>query len=346
MQIDRQKKFNKLFPKALSWRKSQMISALFDAKINNWMSVSSLPNDLRKKMTDSIPWMSVTQNELYESRDKQTHKALLALTDGNIIETVLMKNKREQFSVCVSSQVGCAMGCIFCATGQIGLKRNLTTDEIVDQLRFWQYFLRDYKINDRISNIVIMGMGEPLANYENVKTAIEQWLKYTDIGANHITVSTVGILAYLNKILTDKNWPPVRVAISLHSANETTRKKIVPTTGNDYLHQLSQWAKKYLETKGANKRHLTFEYVLLSDINDSTLDAKMLGNFAAAIGHVKINLIPFNNVLGKNLQRSQTADQFATIVKKYGITTTIRQSAGQDIMAACGQLSGKKNKVG
>ncbi|MFA5318421.1 MAG: 23S rRNA (adenine(2503)-C(2))-methyltransferase RlmN [Patescibacteria group bacterium] len=341
MEQTRAEQFASFFPEQPRWRFSQIERALFNPEISGWEDISNLPQDMRGKLASSLPWISVARKELYKSKDGQTRKALLKFSDGQKIETVLMKNKRGQYSVCVSSQAGCAMGCIFCATGAIGLKRNLTADEIADQLRFWKYFLHSHGIKERVSNIVIMGMGEPLANYDNVKTAIGQWLEYTDIGANHITVSTVGLLPDLQKILADKTWPPVRIAISLHSADEASRKKIVPTTSENYLQGLEKWIKEYLKTKAGNKRHLTFEYVLLAGINDSPRDAKLLGDFVAKTGRVKVNLIPFNDISDKALQRSRAADEFALILKKCGVMATVRQSAGQDIMAACGQLAGK-----
>ena len=152
-----------------------------------------------------------------------THQPWLTLADGQKVETVLMENKRGDWTICVSSQLGCAMGCTFCATGKMGLTRNMTADEITDQYRFWQHFIatprsgayqEDFKGDQRISNVVFMGMGEPLANYENVKKSIHTWLKNTDLGPTHITVSTVGILPVLEEILTDPDWPDARLAIS------------------------------------------------------------------------------------------------------------------------------------
>jgi len=341
MEQTRHEQFATLFPEQPRWRLSQVECALFNPEISSWEKISNIPLGLREKIAPSLPWISVVQDELYKSSDKQTHRALLKLYDGKKIETVLIKNKRGQFSVCVSSQVGCAMGCSFCATGAMGFKRNLTADEIVDQLRFWKYFLRNHNIKERVSNIVMMGMGEPLANYDNVKAAISQWLEFTDIGANHITVSTVGLLPHLQKILMDKTWPSVRIAISLHSADDNLRKKIVPTTDKNYLNGLVQWAKEYFKIKASNKRHLTFEYVLLGGINDSLRDAKLLGNFAAKTGRIKVNLIPFNDINNPSLKSSRVADEFVLILKKCGVLATVRQSAGGDIMAACGQLAGK-----
>ncbi|MDP3899621.1 MAG: 23S rRNA (adenine(2503)-C(2))-methyltransferase RlmN [bacterium] len=340
MELTRQQQYKKMFPDQPVWRWEQIERAFFNPQITNWLDITTISADLRASLTQNLPWLTVTPDKLFTSRDQQTYKALLALIDGEKIETVLMKNKRGQWSVCVSSQVGCAMNCSFCATGRMGLRRNLTSDEIADQLRYWFYFLRDKKITERVSNIVMMGMGEPLANYDNVVTALWQWLHHTDIGANHITVSTVGLMPFLKKILEDKDWPPVRLAISLHSANETLRKKIVPSTGANFLAELAAWVKEYLKIKGSNKRHITFEYILLRGVNDSARDAKTLADFVMKTGRIKVNLIPFNDINDARLERSPGADEFAKILTSCGVTTTVRQSAGADIMAACGQLAG------
>ncbi|OGF28259.1 hypothetical protein A2477_04630 [Candidatus Falkowbacteria bacterium RIFOXYC2_FULL_47_12] len=339
MPLTRFETFQTLFPAEPAWRFRQIERALFDPRVNGWQDISNLPQDMRAALAENVAWSSIAEANVYASKDGSTRKALVQLHDREKIETVLMKNKRGEWSVCVSSQVGCSMNCSFCATGRMGLRRNLTADEIIDQLRFWYYFLRDKKLDGRISNIVMMGMGEPLANYENVKSTLRQWLACTDIGPNHITVSTVGLLPFLQKILQDAAWPPVRIAISLHSADETLRKKIVPTTTGNYLAELSQWIKKYLQTKASNKRHVTFEYVLLRGVNDSVRDAKLLADFVTTTGRVKVNLIPFNDINDAALQRSNNTDEFAAVLKKCGVTVTVRQSAGLDIMAACGQLA-------
>ncbi|HBU09367.1 MAG TPA: hypothetical protein DEB30_01030 [Candidatus Peribacter riflensis] len=352
--LTRAQRFQSLFPSAPAFRFRQAEAALFQPDATGWGSVSVFPKAMREEMEAKIPWMSVTLHRMLTSKDGETFKAVLRTEDNLLFETVLMGNAREQWTVCVSSQVGCAMHCVFCATGAMGLKRSLASDEIVDQLRFWLQFLHKPLTRSlpggerssggahdasRISNIVFMGMGEPLANYENVKSTLRQWLACTDIGPNHITVSTVGLLPFLQKILQDAAWPPVRIAISLHSADETLRKKIVPTTTGNYLAELSQWIKKYLQTKASNKRHVTFEYVLLRGVNDSVRDAKLLADFVTTTGRVKVNLIPFNDINDAALQRSNNTDEFAAVLKKCGVTVTVRQSAGLDIMAACGQLA-------
>jgi 23S rRNA (adenine2503-C2)-methyltransferase len=230
----------------------------------------------------------------------------------------------------------------------MGLKRNLTVDEITDQYRFWNYFIAEKKpkhpeadknAEARISNIVFMGMGEPLANYDTVKDTMNQWLKFTDIGRTHITVSTVGMLPMLEKILDDKDWPHVRLALSLHSAEPSTRKQIVPTSYDGFLEKAQDWAKRYLAKFGNNKHHLTFEYVMLRDINDTQHHAQALYKFVNKVGQVKVNLIPYNltdNPFKRSLD--PVIADFKATLEAHGVTCTIRKTMGDDIAAACGQL--------
>ena len=153
-------------------------------------------------MEEKTPWYSISLYNIFISQKKDTHKAILQTSDNQKFESVLMENRTGAWTICVSSQIGCAMKCSFCATGTMGIKRNLSSDEIVDQYRFWNAAIQPH---ERISNIVFMGMGEPLANYENVRHAINQILKHTDIGRTKITVSSVGIIPQLERILTDKS---------------------------------------------------------------------------------------------------------------------------------------------
>ena len=336
----RKEQFSALYPAEPAFRWTQIEQAFFNPKFSGWNDILNLPNNMRQTLADNIPWLACQSVDLQTDKAGGTFKAALKLADGEKIETVLMANARGQFSVCVSTQVGCAMNCAFCATGKMGLKRNLTVDEIVDQLRFWRYYLKENKSDDeRISNLVLMGMGEPLSNYDNVKTALNTWLKFTDIGPTHITVSTVGLLPNLEFLLTDKDWPPVRLAISLHSANETLRGQIMPSTAPDFLIKLSDWCKRYLNKQGNRRHHLTFEYILLQDVNDSLKDAKLLADYVTKIGRVKVNLIPYNKT-GAELERSSNdkAEKFLAVLENSGVTATIRKSLGEDIAAACGQL--------
>ncbi len=287
-----------------------------------------------------IPWLSVEPITVQVSLNGDTYKALLKVTGEKEIEAVLMKNRRGAWTICVSSQVGCAMRCGFCATGKMGLTRSLIADEIIDQYRFWMQYLRQHpELDSRISNVVFMGMGEPLANYEEVKKTLNTLLKFTDLGETRIMVSTVGVLPRLEQILTDSDWPHIRLAVSLHSAIEETRKKIVPTSYDDFLPKLSNWAKRYLQKFGNRRHHLTFEYVMLKGVNDTPAHAKALAVFVNRIGRIKVNLIPYN-LTGVEFARSTDSaiEQFLQILHSNHLSATTRRTMGDDIAAACGQL--------
>ena len=199
----RHQQFQTLFPNEPTFRWNQIEEGLFSSA-NNWNEITTIPSAIRESLSQ-IPWMSVELVQIQVSKNGDTHKALLKVEDDKDIETVLMKNPRGAWTICVSSQVGCAMRCGFCATGKMGLTRNLTTDEIVDQYRFWTDYLHSYNLQPntsvfpRISNIVFMGMGEPLANYEEVKRSLNTLLTHTDLGKTRITVSSVGVLPRLEQ---------------------------------------------------------------------------------------------------------------------------------------------------
>lgn len=345
--VTRSSTFQKLFRDIPKFRLKQISQALFDPAISGWNDITTLPKELREELS-AVPWVSYVHSHVLESRKKDTFKALLTLEDGAKIETVLMENRRKQWTICVSSQVGCAMGCMFCATGKMGFKRNLTADEIVDQYRFWMYFLtKRLDLPQRISNIVFMGMGEPLNNYDGVKESVRTLLASTDLGPTRITVSTVGVLPSLQKLLTDPEWPNTRIALSLHSADPITRKAIVPTSFEKFIPDLKAWISEYSKKFGNRRRHLTFEYVMLHDINDTPKHAELLAQMSALLGHIKINLIPYN-FTGETFKCSspEHIKRFKNILETCGATVTVRKTMGDDIAAACGQLitlDAKKN---
>ncbi len=373
---DRSVRISELFPDAPSYRRAQIECAVFDPALTGWDQVSTLPKAMRETLEREVPWMSVSLAASFVSKRGDTVKALLATHDGQRFESVLMANRRGQWTICVSSQIGCAMKCTFCATGAMGLKRSLSAEEIADQYRVWRQYLAEHndelthgtadivggdesdddedaapsspdtlRSSQRISNVVFMGMGEPLANYENVKKAIAMWLSYTDLGSTRITVSTVGVLPQLEKLLTDPTWPPVRIAISLHSANQERRKEIVPTTAPRFLEKLADWAKRYEELHGNRRHHVTFEYTLLSGVNDTPELARELAAYVTKTGATKVNVIPWNPVFGKPFERSQRdrIDAFKKILRDKGVTITERKTMGDDIAAACGQLANEQN---
>ncbi len=332
--------FTRLFPTQPAFRWTQIEEALYRPQATGWLDAVPLPKEMREVLETEAPWITVSAETVMVSKRKDTHKALLKLADGKEVESVLMENARGEWTICVSSQVGCAMRCAFCATGKMGLTRSLDSDEISDQYRFWkQYLFERPEIGGRISNVVFMGMGEPLANYENVKTAINTWLARTDLGPTHITVSTVGVLPRLEQILTDKTWPHTRLAISLHSAVATTRKEIVPTSYDDFLPKLEAWAHRYQEVLGNRRHHLTFEYVMLKNVNDTEIHARALAKFCARIGDVRVNLIPYNFTDSEfSCSEDSAIARFLEILEASHVISTRRKTMGEDIAAACGQL--------
>ncbi|MFH1405087.1 MAG: 23S rRNA (adenine(2503)-C(2))-methyltransferase RlmN [Patescibacteria group bacterium] len=346
MSESRLEQFNKLFPKEPVYRRKQFLDALYSVDYQSWKDATCFSLAIRETLEKEIPWMHVKIANMLESKGQDTFKALLEVEGGDKIETVLMKNRRGWWTLCVSSQVGCAMRCAFCATGRMGLKRNLNADEIVDQYRFWLQFLRERSgLSQRITNIVYMGMGEPMSNYENVRASLNEILTQTEIGLTRITVSTVGVLPRLETLLNDPLWPHVRIAVSLHSADPKTRKQIVPSSYEDFLPKLADWAKRYLKKFGNARHHLTFEYVLLNGVNDSLVQAKALEKYVKKIGDVRVNLIPFNSS-GQAFDRSGAKNQqgFFEYLDTHNICVTARRPMGEDIAAACGQLVVQKEK--
>lgn len=340
----RKEQITELFPNEPAFRLKQIDEALFLPEVKSWNDVTSLPATMRKTLTEKVLFISVLSHEIHVSADKETYKAVVWLDGGHKIETVLMSNRRGYFTVCVSSQVGCAMRCGFCATGKMGLIRNLTSDEIVDQYRLWKSFLlNNPKLEQNISNIVYMGMGEPLSNYEEVKASLNILLKHTGLGQTRITVSTVGVLPRLEKILEDEEWPHIRMAVSLHSADKETRQEIVPSSYDDFLPKLADWSKRYLQKFGNRRHHLTFEYIMLKDVNDTPYHAKLLSVFVNRIGKIRVNLIPYNfTECGFSCSTKEAIEKFKEVLDKNGTTFTVRKTQGEDIAAACGQLV-KKN---
>src|SRR3989338_5681970 len=340
----RQDRIRELFPNEPAFRLRQIEEALFHPSVRGWNDITSLSLSMREALTASVPFQSLAVVKIFESKKQDTFKAIVNVEGDKEIETVLMKNPRGAWTICVSSQVGCAMACGFCATGKMGLIRQLHSDEIVDQYRLWQHFLLDHpKLPPRISNVVFMGMGEPLANYENVKATLNTILAQSDHGKTRITVSTVGVLPRLEQLLNDPDWPHVRMAVSLHSADPKTRKEIVPTSYDAFLPKLEDWAKRYLARFGNRRHHLTFEYVMLSGVNDTPHHAKLLAEFVKRIGNVRVNLIPYNFTGCEfTCSTKKNLDMFEEALEKSGVTVTRRRTMGEDIEAACGQLVRKE----
>ena len=332
------------------YRLKQIFQSWFDPKITDYQEITTLPIALRKKLKE-VPFSTVTPTVLTSGKKDETEKILLQLSDGLCIETVLMGrenkkiNKKEEYryTVCLSTQAGCPMKCSFCATGKLGFKRNLTTYEIIDQLRYWIYHLNK-KNKGVIDNIVLMGQGEPLANYEAVKNAINIILENTTIGPRQITISTVGVKNGMEKMLADKDFPPIRFALSLHSAINQTRHELIPAHTDDFFVWLIDWAKKYHQKFSSRTHFIGLEYTMIKNRNDDAAHLKALIKLASQLGKIRINLIPYNSTLpdwqGTEIEKIK---QWRDALIEKGFVATIRHSQGQDILAACGQLANKNN---
>ena len=318
------------------YRADQILQWVYAKQAESFEHMTNLSVALRKLLADRFELNAVRRVRTRSSTDT-TEKFLFELHDGSLIETVLipatpgLTSRSDRFTVCVSTQVGCAFGCRFCASGLQGVKRNLTAAEIVDQVVAVGRITRQ-----RITNLVIMGMGEPLANYDNVMRA----LKIINapggfgIGARKITVSTVGLVPRIKQLADDPLQ--LRLAVSLHGATDEVRGKIMPVNRKYPLKELLAACDYYVNTK---HRMMTFEYILIDGVNDSLEQAHKLGAIAQRL-HAKVNLIPYNPVEGLPWNRPDRdrCKMFQHTLKSHGITATLRMEKGTDINAACGQL--------
>ena len=275
-------------------------------------------------------------NTVSESTDK-TVKFLFELNDGLKVETVLIPF-HNKYSICLSSQVGCAMNCSFCFTGTQGLKRNLETSEIIGQfLKAWHWLKENRPGDERILNIVFMGQGEPMHNFDAVKSACEIFVSQhgTSIGYQKITISTSGYLPGLKRWF--KEMPRVNLALSLHSPVEEKRNELIPINRNYPLDQVLEYIESIPLSK---KQFITYEYLLIDSFNDSEEDARATGELLKG-KRAYINIIPFNPFPGSNYKRpnSKKLSYFKSILDEYKIPTLIRETKGDDVLAACGQLN-------
>lgn len=274
------------------------------------------------------------------SKADKAAKALLTLQDGRQIETVLLK-PQDTWSVCVSSQVGCPLHCSFCSTGKMGFRRDLTDEEIADQVLMWYQYVRKEKLGERISSVVFMGMGEPLLNYLNVVKAAQTLSNpdYLNIGARHISVSTAGIADKLHKLAVD--LPQANLAVSLHNADDAERSKLMPVNRRFNLEELQKAVEEYIAMTG---RQVFLEYAVLENVNSRPEHIRKLAKW---IYGIKDNYLIHVNLIACNLGRGMKTDDkvvkdFAAAVKAMGIGVTIRKSMGNDVLAACGQLAANK----
>ena len=316
------------------FRARQVISWLFEKRAKSFDDMTDLPSELRKQLADQYSIFSATIGKHEKSSDG-TEKLLVKLNDSQHVECVLLRDGQRR-SICVSSQVGCAMGCVFCASGLDGVERNLTSGEILQQMIRLQHLLPE---DERLSHIVMMGMGEPLANLDNVLEALG-WAsneKGLGISPRRVTISTVGIPAAIRR-LAEKDCR-FHLAVSLHAPNDKLRNQIVPINSKVGIDDLLSAADHYFDVSG---RKLTFEYVLLADINDSEIHARQLSNLLQ--GKIAfLNVIPYNPVAGLPYRTPSPASvaRFRKTVESAGIVVKFRQRKGDQINAACGQLRRK-----
>ncbi|PAW81441.1 MAG: 23S rRNA (adenine(2503)-C(2))-methyltransferase [Spartobacteria bacterium Tous-C9RFEB] len=320
-----------------AYRAGQVLDWIYKRRVRDWDDMSNLPAPLREALKQEFPAARLEKIRETGSKDT-TRKFLFRLPDGQMIESVLIPaspalygDASDRRTICISSQVGCAYGCKFCASGLDGWKRNLHAGEIVDQ------FLQVEAISgEKINNIVFMGMGEPMANYDNLLRAIgilnAPW--GVGLGARHMTVSTSGLVPQIRKLAAQPLQ--VRLAISFHGATDEVRSTIMPVNKKYPVEDLVAACEDYVRIK---KQRITFEYILIRDVNDSMEQARLLAKQARRVG-AKVNLIPYNVVDGLPWIRPEedSQDAFLAVLRQAGAEATLRREKGHDIAAACGQL--------
>jgi 23S rRNA (adenine2503-C2)-methyltransferase len=316
-----------------TYRIKQLKRLLFKDLIEDWSDATTLSIKLREELKKECP-LDIKYN-MFESNDGDTSKALIELDDGEKIETVLMRHTDKRTTICVSSQVGCALNCAFCATGMGGLKRNLKAGEIILQLLLFSRYLK--KEGKTITNVVFMGMGEPFMNYDEVMKAIRiiNDADSFNIGARKISVSTSGIVEGIEKFMNEDLQ--VNLSISLHAPNEELRSSIMPINKNYSLNSVIKAVDKYIEKTG---RKVMFEYLLLEGINDSLENAKELAKLMRKPLYM-VNLIIYNPTGKFKPSSREIIKKFKEHLEKQGIFITQRYEFGRGIKAACGQLAGE-----
>jgi len=327
------------------WRAKQIMHWMYSTDpVDSFTSMTNLPLSLRSALSDKARMDRLVIDRSFTSEDL-TVKLLLRLPSGKLVESVLIPSiddaqQVQRLTVCVSSQVGCAMGCAFCATGKMGFHENLTCGQIVDQVSYVREIARE-RFGRDISNIVFMGMGEPLLNYKALLASLEILTHPDAIGLSprRITVSTVGLARRIRDLANDV--PKIGLAVSLHSPFESKRSSIMPVNRSAFtdLSALEPAMRYHTDTTG---RKLTFEYCLFQRFNDSLDDARALAKLCHRV-NAKVNLIMYNSVPGINFHRTSEAqlNEFVKALSRHGIIVTVRRSRGEDIAAACGQLANK-----
>ena len=339
-----------------AFRVTQLLDWLYARRATSWEAMSNLPKSLREKLRETFS-LQTLELVLKQGSHDTTQKFLWRLADHSLIESVLIPanpalygEASDRHTLCISTQVGCAYGCKFCASGLEGWKRNLAPNEIVEQVlaverESWKLNVEGSKLNQpatcnsqpaTVNNIVVMGMGEPLANYENLLKALKilnaPW--GGGIGARKITISTSGLAPQIRRLANEPLQ--FRLAISLHGATDEVRNRIMPVNKKFPLRELAAACEDYQKLKG---RMITFEYILIAGVNDSIEQTRPLAALAKKL-YAKVNLIPYNQVEGLPWERPDEAacEKFLAALEKQKIPATLRREKGHDIDAACGQL--------
>ena len=335
------------------FRAKQIWQALHRECIQDFDAITTLPISLRKTLSERYVANPLATVMHLHSSDGSTDKLLFRLDDGELIETVLMRyeddsHRRARKTVCVSTQAGCALGCTFCATGQQGFRRQLTVGEIVAQVIYMQRIAlaededevrsgeRERASIQGVTNVVFMGMGEPLANYENTLAAIRAINDPNGlaVGARHITLSTVGLVPQIIRLASENLQ--INLAVSLHAPDDETRSETMPINRRYPLDMLISTCRDYVQITG---RRIFFEYVLLKDQNDSLSHADRLGELLAGL-LCHVNLIPVNPTADGPYDRTESPQikRFQNLLRRHGVPSTVRMEKGIDIDAGCGQL--------
>lgn len=316
-----------------AYRLAQAERLIFCDLIEDWATASVFPLAWRERLQKDFP-LSLDA-DLSPSADGRSLKILLKLSDGLVVESVLMSYPGRRNTVCVSSEVGCPLGCAFCATGQLGFKRNLTAGEIIDQVLYFSRYLKNR--GERVDNVVFMGMGEPFLNYDHVLEAIKilNSKETFNIGARHFSISTAGIPKGIRQLAGEKL--AINLAVSLHAPNDALRQELMPVARQYSLVELFSAVDYYLKK---SNRKVFFEYLLIKDKNDSDLQAEALAKLMKKkLYHV--NLLTYNLTGAFEPSSPERSRRFQSILEKHKIPVTLRRSFGEDIAAACGQLAGR-----
>ncbi len=316
------------------FRADQIWNWLYERRVTSFDAMTNLPKSLRERLEQETT-LGVLDVVTEQRSHDGTIKRLYRLPDEQLIESVLMQYDDDRRTACISSQAGCAMGCVFCATGQMGFARHLSADEIFEQaLHFAQELEAE---GDRLSNVVLMGMGEPFHNYDESIKAVQRLMHDLGIGARHITVSTVGLVPQIQRFAAE--GLQVKLAISLHAATDEERSALLPINKRWPLQQLINACRDYIEKTG---RRVTFEWASIAGQNDTPDEAHKLGKLLSGL-KCHVNIIPLNPTGGYSGIPSDlaTINQFIEILAGYGVPATVRVRRGIDIDAGCGQLKSK-----